>query len=150
MKTKKLLIAKSGVRYDLKYPPIWAQINMINNNCWCGTPKEKFAPRQRKYCTGLHATMWYYHMRVYWNTFRSAIFARDNYTCVICGFNKPYKSYPDESLFDADHIISLGMGGECYDEDNVRTLCKPCHKIKTKQDSVERAKKKRLNIANII
>ena len=122
------------------------QINIINGHCWCGTPKEKWGSRQRKYCTSDHGYMWYYYISLYWNSFRSNIFKRDNYTCVICGFHEKYKNYPNESLFDADHIISLGMGGECFDEDNVRTLCKPCQKMKTAEDAKERTKKKQLNM----
>lgn len=35
--------------------------------------------------------------------------------------------------FDVDHIIPLETGGK-DDESNFQLLCKPCHKLKTKQD----------------
>ena len=50
--------------------------------------------------------------------------------------------------YQCDHILAISLGGEMFDEDNLRTLCNPCHKIKTKEDAGKLAQKKRLNKAN--
>ena len=54
--------------------------------------------------------------------FRAAVFGRDNYKCVICGWNEN----PD--LLDAHHITNrnfMPAGG--YVKENGITLCPPCH-----------------------
>ncbi len=51
---------------------------------------------------------------------RSAVFERDNYTCIWCGF----KGY-----VEADHIQPFASNPELrFAIDNGRTLCKGCHK----------------------
>ncbi|MFK0294488.1 HNH endonuclease [Streptomyces sp. NPDC090442] len=37
------------------------------------------------------------------------------------------------SAVDVDHITPLSQGGEDV-PDNVQILCRPCHKLKTRQD----------------
>lgn len=50
---------------------------------------------------------------------RNAVFERDNYTCIWCGF----KGY-----IEADHIKPFSLFLELrFAIDNGRTLCKPCH-----------------------
>lgn len=50
---------------------------------------------------------------------REAVFTRDNYTCIWCGF----KGY-----IEADHIKPFAYFPELrFAIDNGRTLCKPCH-----------------------
>ena len=137
-RTHKLHVARSGIRYAKKTPPIWIQINLLNGHCWCGKPKELWKPRQRKHCSTDHGYIKYYYITMYWDRFRTKMIERDNHTCVICGYKNK-----DDRVFDVDHIQSIALGGECFDENNVRTLCKQCHKAKTKQDSQERAKNKR-------
>lgn len=72
-----------------------------------------------------------------WNSFRLRIVERDDHTCQECKLKLrvirgPY-SY-EESIYEVDHILAIIFGGMCFDEDNVRTLCGNCHKIKTKSD----------------
>jgi len=51
---------------------------------------------------------------------RKAVFERDNYTCIWCGF----KGY-----VEADHIKPFALFPELrFAIDNGRTLCKKCHK----------------------
>lgn len=51
---------------------------------------------------------------------RTAVFERDNYTCIWCGF----KGY-----VEADHIKPFALFPELrFAIDNGRTLCKDCHK----------------------
>lgn len=37
------------------------------------------------------------------------------------------------SAIDIDHVLPLALGGEDVD-DNVQTLCRGCHKLKTRED----------------
>ncbi|MFJ6380479.1 HNH endonuclease [Kitasatospora sp. NPDC092039] len=37
------------------------------------------------------------------------------------------------SAVDVDHVVPLALGGEDVDS-NVWSLCRPCHKAKTRQD----------------
>jgi 5-methylcytosine-specific restriction enzyme A len=51
------------------------------------------------------------------------VWKRDNGTCSHC------KTKSDK--YDVDHIIPLSWGGNYFDINNLQTLCRPCHKIKT-------------------
>jgi hypothetical protein len=68
---------------------------------------------------------------------RSAVFARDKYTCVCCNTTGIY--------IEADHIKPWCAYPELrYDINNGRTLCKPCH---LKQDTHSRGALKYLEAA---
>ena len=57
-----------------------------------------------------------------------SVFKRDNWACVNCGENK-------KKLLQADHIKMVSTDPWLrYDLDNGQTLCKLCHKEKTKHD----------------
>ncbi len=70
------------------------------------------------------------------DTARRAIWLRFNKTCQMC-FQPT-----DERGFDLDHHIPLEIGGDDSD-DNLRPLCRPCHRLKTKGDVTDIAKAKR-------
>lgn len=36
-------------------------------------------------------------------------------------------------VYDVDHIIPLSQGGERLDKENMRSLCRKCHNIKTRR-----------------
>lgn len=60
-------------------------------------------------------------MRVEYKNWRTAVFERDNYTCIECGAR--------ECDLNADHIKSWAKHKELrYEISNGRTLCVPCHK----------------------
>ena len=50
---------------------------------------------------------------------------------------------PDTSMLDADHTIPIALGGAEFDINNIHTLCKNCHKEKTKVDIKNIAKLRR-------
>lgn len=58
--------------------------------------------------------------QVEYKLWREAVFKRDNWTCVWCGFR---------GYVEADHIKPFAYYPELrFSIDNGRTLCKPCHK----------------------
>jgi 5-methylcytosine-specific restriction endonuclease McrA len=66
-------------------------------------------------------------------TVRNAIWQRFNKTCQMCF------QLTDERGFELDHHIPLEIGGDDSD-DNLRPLCRPCHRLKTKGDRTDIAK----------
>lgn len=67
---------------------------------------------------------------------RRIIWERFGKTCQMCF--RP----TDERGFDLDHHIPLEIGGDDTD-DNLRPLCRPCHRLKTKGDATDIAKARR-------
>lgn len=67
---------------------------------------------------------------------RDRIWRRFDKTCQLCF--RP----TDERGFDLDHHIPLAIGGEDT-EDNLRPLCIPCHRLKTRGDQGTIAKTRR-------
>lgn len=63
-----------------------------------------------------------------WKKIRLATLRRDNWLCVIC--NKKNKVI---SAKEVDHIIPVSSGGT-HEMDNLQSLCKECHALKTKRD----------------
>ena len=61
-----------------------------------------------------------------WFWVRKDVLRRDRYRCTIC--KKRFR----KAQLDVDHIISVQMGGKLFDKENLRTLCKECHKARTK------------------
>ena len=61
---------------------------------------------------------------------RRAVLKRDDYTCQGC--DNPYP----ESMLECDHTIPLSAGG-ADTVDNCRTLCIPCHSVKTNEERHE-------------
>lgn len=50
---------------------------------------------------------------------------RDHHQCVQCG---------NTENLEVDHIKNVANGGS-HDLDNLQTLCRPCHRKKTQQES---------------
>ena len=56
-----------------------------------------------------------------YKAWRTAVFERDDYTCVLCGVRG--------GVLNADHIKPFALHTELrLDVDNGRTLCVPCHR----------------------
>lgn len=126
-------LQEPGIRYEKRQPPLWMRLNMWAKRCWCGG--EIIKP-QRKYCCWTHSQLWYFSINGWWEGVRLGVIRLHNYTCVECGFTAPEResNCRDDSLFDVDHELAICLGGMCYDIDNLRPLCKACHKIKTAND----------------
>lgn len=131
--------------------------------CGCGKPKVEWTRRKDWKCCSTECTDKYVKNCLFlgWEDVRKKIFERDNYTCKMCGVTpkvfKDSKPYQDEhggwhwdkieidqtdlqfyrrakENLDADHIKPIALEGEEWDFENIQTLCKACHKIKTRAD----------------
>lgn len=56
-----------------------------------------------------------------WRRLRGRVLKRDKYLCVLCA----EKGRPEPAVV-VDHIEPVAMGGKDH-EDNLRSLCGPCH-----------------------
>jgi len=118
------------------------QQKWLDNNCCpiCGLPEKEWKRRTDWRCCSVECTKKFSEVVVFiWQYFKEEVFERDNYKCVKCGFAPTRETYekkiiPDTSKLIGDHIIPIAIDGEEYDLDNVQTLCKKCHKVKTKED----------------
>jgi 5-methylcytosine-specific restriction endonuclease McrA len=70
----------------------------------------------------------------HWSAFKVRILIRDGNACVKCG---------SKDQLEVDHIRAIMNDGENWEENNLQTLCKECHKKKTKNDW--KIKKNKLN-----
>ena len=134
-----------GKRYRIRKAPLWMHMNLHAGLCWCGKPKGMFEPRQRKYCTELHAHIWFFHILQVWQNFRKYIFQRDGYACAKCDYKNAANAYGGHSdrWLEADHILAISLGGMCFDESNLQTLCVGCHAKKTITDKAKLANARR-------
>ena len=67
-----------------------------------------------------------------WKRQRRRALERDSYMCVTCG----------EPANEVDHIVSRADGGT-HALENLRTLCTPCHKQRTRWQAKARAQHRR-------
>ncbi len=95
-------------------------------NKLCRNCDEQVAKSRRHYCS--QKCMDEFNRNNSWFFIRKDVLRRDRYTCSIC------KTRMRKKFLDVDHIIPLQMGGQLYDKANLRTLCKECHKAKSKLD----------------
>jgi len=108
------LISETPDRFD-------AKLRKLCRNC-----EEPVSTSRRHYCSA--QCMNYYFFNHTWSIVRQDILKRDGLRCSICEKRKP------KALLDVDHIIPVRLGVNPYDKRNLRTLCKECHKAKTRFD----------------
>lgn len=68
---------------------------------------------------------WKYHGRYFWDAARIYVLRRDRYTCQACGHRDRRRG------LDVDHIREIARGGAPLAYDNLQTLCRACHRVKT-------------------
>ncbi len=112
---------------------------------WCSLPVPK--PR-RTFCSEFCVNEW--KLRTDPGYLREQVLARDKGICAICRVDTlaawlnikrarferrklmliewGLKSLTRRSLWDADHIVPVVLGGGECDLDNIRTLCLKCHR----------------------
>ena len=76
---------------------------------------------------------------------RHHVLKRDHHRCVKCGAEGRYNNRigGDRYSLEVDHIVEIVDGGAEFDEDNLQTLCRTCHKEKTRQSWKARTSKGR-------
>lgn len=135
-----------------------AKERMKNNQCpACGKPKSEWNRRTDWRCCSVKCTetFWKEHDKsLSWETVRSRVFRRDDYTCAMCGSrfvciakHPDFKGeeYADYSKLICDHIKPLAMDGKMWDMNNLQTLCIECNKKKTAIDMAKIAEYKKIN-----
>ena len=93
----------------------------------CRNCERPVAANRKQYCS--KECMDTFNRNNSWFFVRKDVLRRDHYQCSIC------KQRFRKKELDVDHIIPVQMGGQLFDKDNLRTLCKTCHKAKTKLDA---------------
>lgn len=68
-----------------------------------------------------------------WDEVREQVLERDAYTCQSCGVSRA--DAKDPPTFEVDHITPLADDGHPFDESNLQTLCRPCHREKTAEQN---------------
>ena len=131
----------------------------------CTVCGKEMPPRRVSYCSDECWRM------IDWGEARRVAMIRDNATCVLCGFDsnalRAVLRYLDWMTFRAlqkhfssigfdriaktrnwgtglhvDHIVPVAEGGT-HAQDNLRTLCVPCHKQVTREWNGAKAQKRR-------
>lgn len=111
-----------------RFPPIKSFENLKDSEGTklCRNCDNQVAKGRRNYCS--KNCMLEFFNNHHWPTIRQTVLRRDKFTCGIC--NKR----TNKKLLDIDHIIPINLGGDKFNKDNLRALCKECHKAKTKLD----------------
>lgn len=113
---------------NMRYPRLRDVENEKNEHgrVLCRECHEIVPSGRRSYCSD--KCMNKYNRENSWYWVRKDVLRRDKWKCSIC--NKRFR----KKELDVDHIIPVNMGGQLFDKRNLRTLCKECHKAKTKLD----------------
>jgi len=87
--------------------------------------------RRTPYCS--RRCRWSFHGHYFWDSARTYVLARDRYTCQIC------RRRVRARLLEVDHIVEIGRGGAALEYSNLQTVCRECHRAKTRRFLRERA-----------
>ncbi|HYB63462.1 MAG TPA: HNH endonuclease signature motif containing protein [Thermoplasmata archaeon] len=93
----------------------------------CG---RELASRRTPYCS--RRCRWRFHGHYFWDSARSYVLLRDRYTCQVCGTRHRARE------LDVDHLVEIARGGSSLDYSNLRAICRPCHREKTRRFRAER------------
>lgn len=112
-----------------RYPRISDTVDKFDGdgNKLCRNCDKPVAQGRKHYCS--ESCMDEFNRNNSWFFVRKDVLRRDKYKCSICG--KRFR----KALLDVDHIIPVKWGGGLFDKANLRTLCKDCHKAKSKLDA---------------
>ena len=89
------------------------------------------ASRRSPYCS--RRCQWGFHGHYFWDSARSFVMLRDRYTCQACGVRRRARE------LEVDHIVEIARGGAALEYGNLRTLCRPCHREKSRRFAADRA-----------
>lgn len=113
----------------MRYPRIRDIANKTDSegNILCRNCQEPVPKGRRNYCS--KSCLLEFNRNNTWRFVRRDVLHRDNYRCSIC--KKRFR----KGGLDIDHIIPVRMNGDLFDKNNLRTLCKECHRMKSNLDS---------------
>lgn len=97
-----------------------------NGTKLCRNCTNQVSEGRRHYCS--EVCMDEFNRNNSWFWVRKDVLRRDRYTCSIC------RQRLKKRFLDVDHIVPVRIGGNLFEKDNLRTLCKECHKAKSKLD----------------
>jgi len=86
--------------------------------------------RRTPYCS--RRCRWKFHGHYFWDSARSFVLLRDRYTCQVCGGRRRARE------LEVDHVVEIARGGAALDYANLRTVCRGCHREKTRRFLSER------------
>lgn len=110
---------QSGLMVEAIYPKL---VSICS--CGCGSPLSGRRTRWASAQCEIAAITRFRIIKGDAQCIREELYKRDKGKCADCG-----KTTPD---WDADHILEVSNGGGGCELDNFQTLCKECHKKKTK------------------
>jgi hypothetical protein len=90
----------------------------------CVECRRVLADRRTPYCS--RRCQWSFRGRFFWDAARSFVLFRDRYTCQICRRRLRARS------LEVDHVVEVARGGASLDYLNLQTVCRPCHRAKTR------------------
>ncbi|MFZ0891619.1 MAG: HNH endonuclease signature motif containing protein [Thermoplasmata archaeon] len=102
--------------------------------------RQKEAARRSRQCVECHTELrtrrtpycsrrcrWRFQGHYFWDAARTYVLHRDRFRCRACGCRFRVRE------LEVDHILEIGSGGAPLDYDNLQTLCRPCHREKTRK-----------------
>jgi len=113
----------------MRYPRISDTENRFDKEgrLLCRNCDNPVAEGRRHYCS--EVCMDEFNRNNSWFWVRKDVLKRDRYTCQIC------RKRMRKKFLDIDHIMPVRSGGNPFDKENLRTLCKECHRAKTRLDA---------------
>ncbi len=91
----------------------------------CVECERELASRRTPYCS--RKCRWKFHGHYFWDSARSYVMLRDRYTCQLCGRRHRARE------LEVDHRVEIANGGAALAYDNLQTVCRPCHREKTRR-----------------
>jgi 5-methylcytosine-specific restriction enzyme A len=88
--------------------------------------------RRTPYCS--RRCRWRFHGHYFWDSARSFVMLRDRYTCQLCGVRRRARE------LEVDHRLEISRGGAALDYTNLQTVCRGCHRAKTRRFRAERSR----------
>ncbi|MCI4326060.1 MAG: HNH endonuclease [Thermoplasmata archaeon] len=90
----------------------------------CVACSEALESRRTPYCSRL--CQWRFQAGYFWDAARTYAIHRDRFTCRACA-----RRFRVGQL-EVDHIVEIARGGAPLDPANLQTLCRGCHRSKTR------------------
>jgi len=91
----------------------------------CVECRRALPDRRSPYCS--RSCQWGFRGRYFWDAARSFVMHRDRYTCQLCR-----RRFRVRHL-EVDHVVEIARGGPSLDYLNLQTLCRACHRVKTRR-----------------